>query len=901
MPTPGRFRSKTTDLSDLLRGSASRHSETHPAPSTSSTQLEVTPTKVKRKYEPLAFLGRRRKSSTSPAPSSASGKSADLSTSTVDIPPVPDIPARLAQPLEASLHKDLPSTPLTSLPPLNVSPASFGFNHFTSSRSRASDVTQTPDPGRMSGVKPPQALRAQKSTSFEFATRARMAEKPSGIDRGPRPVITVSAPPKSQIPTSERNQRPVEPSKPPAENSSTPVPSDSRSRRTLRKPLTLPFTHKKTEAQKVTSPAPPKLPAIAPSVVNRTPPLPAQMKFPMPPKQGGNLARPSQDSVQSSQQQRRARNSGLTEETNGHSPMRETFPSTDISVKASVPGVPKPGEEGTSLTSAYLPSIEGVSPIRARFSTSSGSPVGTIGRAAGSTMTKSSRPPPLRLSMRRASRSPSPAGTPPTAPLPDLPPEAHAPPSPGRDAQSPTALSPGPYSPAPRSPTFNTAATIPPMSAVGTRRSNPSIRQRGGLRSSVGSTSGRSTPTTARTETVDKTKVKDRDEATGTPETSHCIPSFVNHRHSRQPSKDSELTRPLEPDPPRTRSKIDTSAVQQHLTGDSAGGLRARHETQIRTLRELHEAEKADLLQRIEALEREMRKKDREIKGLRWLVLHAADQNGDIAYDSNRLASLTGSQRRNRSESKASELSMNSSTTGHYVDAAQNLLTANSPRSSTEEGLYEVQASISDLFSYADSPPPLPESKSSIKTRSKRSNTVPSKSPHAANLKALAAVKQARRTSSPVLPANGNPFPASSSSKTTANTGLGIDYPSIPSLSDAGSHVSIKSSSSSAMTLPSLTAANSTLSSLSAIPESPNRDIEMRPDVHQDKARRDMEERQTSRALKRLSGTSSSSSLAYHNNLKLGESPSIGQILDSPETRIDGVLRKLRAFGSSSS
>ena len=807
---------------------------------------------------------------------------------------------RLVQGLEASQHKELPSTPPTSLPPLNVSP--FGFSNFTtSSRPRASDVTQTPDPGRTSGMKPPQALRAQKSTSFEFATRARMAEKASGTNRGPRPVITVSAPPKSQIQTSERNQDQGEASKTATENSTAPAASDQKSRRTLRKPLALPFTHRKTEAQKVTSPTSPKLPVIAHPVVTRTPPLPAQMKFPMPPKQGSQLARPSQDSVQSSQQ-RRARNSGATEETvTGTSPLRETFPSIGAPAKASVPGdqAPKGAEEGTSLNKPFLPLPEDVSPTRARFSTSPGPPIGTIGRAAGSTLTKSTKPPPLRLSTRRGSRSPSPAGTPPTAPLPDLPPEAHVPPSPGRDAQSPTALSPGPYSPAPRSPTMTTVPTTPSMSTVGTRRSNTSIRQRGGLRTSIGSTSGRSTPTAARTEAVEKVKAKERDDTPETPDTSHCMPAFVHH-HSRRPSKDSEKLRQHEPDAARTRTKIDASAVHQHLAGDSAT-LRARHESQIRTLRELHEAEKAELLRRIEALEREMHKKDREIKGLRYLVLHASDQNGDATNDPNRAASLVDTERRNRSESKASDFSLSSSTS-HYVDAAQNLLAANSPRSSTEEGLYEVQASISDLLSYNESPPILPETTPplNLKIRSKRANTLPGKSPHVAQLKALAAVKQARRTSSPVLPANGNLAPASNSSKVT---GLGIDYPSIPSLSESASHGSMRSTNSSVLTAPSLTATNTTSSSLSAIPESPNRDIEMNGDVGQDKTRRDIEERQASRvqvtSTKRLSGTPTHPAIAYHNNLKLGESPSIGQLLDNPETDLmEDVLRKLRSFGT---
>ncbi|KAI0089555.1 hypothetical protein BDY19DRAFT_109991 [Irpex rosettiformis] len=54
----------------------------------------------------------------------------------------------------------------------------------------------------------------------------------------------------------------------------------------------------------------------------------------------------------------------------------------------------------------------------------------------------------------------------------------------------------------------------------------------------------------------------------------------------------------------------------------ASSGLRVAHETFVRILQEKHAAEKAELVRRIERREREARKREREIKDLRWLVMN---------------------------------------------------------------------------------------------------------------------------------------------------------------------------------------------------------------------------------------------------------------------------------------
>lgn len=312
--------------------------------------------------------------------------------------------------------------------------------------------------------------------------------------------------------------------------------------------------------------------------------------------------------------------------------------------------------------------------------------------------------------------------------------------------------------------------------------------------------------------------------------------------------------------------------------------LRHAHDTYVRVLQEKHAAEKAELLRRIDRLEREARKRDREIKGLRWLILNANSQKGGEASTSMLTLDDELKMGRLRSGSKSSEISAVSSasrsltTSGlrHLADSAT--VSHDSPRESTEDGVLEVQEQISDLIAPWQTYTPRIEpaegersgSPSSISSL-RRSNTMPDREAQAS--------KHAKRTSSPVLPASG---------------GLGFDMPSMPGSSSDMSMTDVVSSTS----IPSLTAsasASSQSSALSAIPElGTTPSSESTPD--------EKRERRTSRALKRMSASSiMQAAQTYASNLKIGMSPSIGQVLErsrtAEEAGMDDVLRKLRTFG----
>ncbi|KAI0074915.1 hypothetical protein K474DRAFT_1709410 [Panus rudis PR-1116 ss-1] len=1069
MPTPGRFRSKTSDISDLLRGKQSTDSA--PLPPLPPAEPAPTPTKARRT---LAFLGRKMKS-VSPSPSAVSAQSAPE-----DVPPLPEKPAGqiAAQSSSSAISSSLPS----SLPPLNVSPPSFGFSHLSSSKNRTSDVTQTPDPGRPSELKPPYSLRAQKSTSFEFIGRNRTASTPKPpAARGGRPVITVSAPPQNaQNDDSETFVNA------PRDAPVPPAPAPTRPR-TLRKPLILPFSHhrrEETQRQKqlqqqqsqpsqvqheqqgkpssqTTSPPSSKIPTPAsPSPPALTPPLPPSMRFPLPPNP--IQTRPSQDSSASLSK----RSGAAVTNTNGDdpvppSPLSESFSSDAAS---SVRTFRESGAEGLSspASSSHLRLPDELSPTRQRFSTvSTGSNasfpsvVSMRGKQQQGGRTPQPPPPPLRLSMRR-SRSPSPAGTPPTAPLPDLPPEAKFVPSPTRET-----FRSGPSSPI-SSPTSATTPVprIPSMASMGSRRSVTSIPQP--------PKGVRSRSNTATSSIISQVVVSAGEQRSGNGKENRQSREFASGR-PRQPSTSSSANGdpasssqppPHSSNPPpsrHVRNKLDKSLIEQHLginppTNESTttATLQARHESYVRTLKEMHAAEKAELVKRIEQLEREARKREREIKGLRWLVLNAPaaalnDHNHGVegaegvegVEGVDHAVGVLGPEARLRqlrslAEAKgrvrvagASKNSFGSNgdtptasgSSGSGSGSASNgrrianpnpntgqlpiqdsppsfLALVNSPRSSTEEGLYELQDTVADIIapfaaspltnttttttgSDEDSPDQTQgdargrgdgdgdgRNGGGAGTRLRRSNTMPEGFVQPPNpsiggtVKTRSnAIKQARRTSSPVLP-------GTSPQTGVGTTGLGFDYPTIPSLVDTSSSSS-SSSLGMAMTLPTLTPGNTASSGLSAIPESPfpappprsspsastsvsvsvstsasisastsasaSAPIEQPSesethssgsdrDRERERVRREKEERRASRALRRISASSTRSHSSLYLSNKgggavLGRSPdvSIDEVLDgemgpgmigagmrrSPEREVDDMLRKLRAFAGS--
>ncbi|THH30479.1 hypothetical protein EUX98_g3690 [Antrodiella citrinella] len=385
--------------------------------------------------------------------------------------------------------------------------------------------------------------------------------------------------------------------------------------------------------------------------------------------------------------------------------------------------------------------------------------------------------------------------------------------------------------------------------------------------------------------------------------------------------------------PPTEYSTPPRRVTDSPLYGDVMS-LRATHEEYVRSIRETHAMEMAELMRRVEQLEREVRKRDREIKGLRWLVMNA--NNGGSTSDPGLKPTSSSkgeaSAGRYRSESKSSQVSQlstaSSGVSGHRRDAADTIPgipALHSPRTSTEEGLYDLQSTISDLIAPAATPPlpntgrtktqsPSPDvspSKPSLTTQSppprlKRANTLPDNvstfpSPSSSS-------RSARRTSSPILPPS-SPSPSSKSLKaskppvpTASGAGLGIQNIDIPSIPTASSSLGFNRLSttdttlSSASTIPSLTSNVSTASSsaLSAIPETSNGALDPQ-EREKENQERERDTRRTSRQSKRLSASSTTASVGV---AKMAHTPSISQMLDkSTESSMDDLLRRLRSFG----
>lgn len=352
------------------------------------------------------------------------------------------------------------------------------------------------------------------------------------------------------------------------------------------------------------------------------------------------------------------------------------------------------------------------------------------------------------------------------------------------------------------------------------------------------------------------------------------------HLEACRDESSSTLTVSRPPSEGSRRSQESTTPTKDDAPTHS---LRAAHDTYIRILQEKHAAEKAELVRRIERLEREARKRDKEIEGLRWIILENP-RGGEHAAVSAVSLDKYLAMGRIRSGSKSSEGSSLRSRTSSGLRSRADLSPAanlNSPEGSTEDGLTELQSQVSDFIAPWQNYTPRMEpaqaersgSPSSISSL-RRSNTMPD----------APATRHGKRSSSPVrltLPKGSD--------------GLGIDIPTIPSSeSDA--------SGGESSSVPSLTASNTASSTpsstLSAIPEMAS----LPSEDDQAWEQTEKEGHRASRALKRLSSSSLvQAASAYASNLKLGMSPSIEQVLDrtrsEQEAGMDEVLKKLRAFG----
>ncbi|KZT22295.1 hypothetical protein NEOLEDRAFT_1150126 [Neolentinus lepideus HHB14362 ss-1] len=255
-----------------------------------------------------------------------------------------------------------------------------------------------------------------------------------------------------------------------------------------------------------------------------------------------------------------------------------------------------------------------------------------------------------------------------------------------------------------------------------------------------------------------------------------------------------------------------------------------------------HEAEKALLERRIEFLEKEAQKRDREIKGLRYLVM-----TGGTSAD---LAALRGN--------------------GVLSNVEFPRSATRSPGADTVAGLQLLQQMSPGLATPRVS---APDSDPIVSTTPSRSIGE-------------------RVNSSPSSPSPRSWSPGSSTKSPTLSivetldsaipTGLGLDMSQV---SNRPSSSSLSSGSTSS--LPCLTAANTASSGLSAIPESPTPYAD--PESPVSDKQREKDERRVSRALNRLSASSSSSSISpatvsYATNLRKGKARSFGQAIDqSPE------------------
>lgn len=358
----------------------------------------------------------------------------------------------------------------------------------------------------------------------------------------------------------------------------------------------------------------------------------------------------------------------------------------------------------------------------------------------------------------------------------------------------------------------------------------------------------------------------------------HCIPSVLSSRHSEKKElgaakEDKPRTRADTLVPPRSPTMAASEAQASILRDESnPQSLRTAHETFVRMLREKHAAEKTELLKRIERLEKDARRREREIKGLRWLIMNTSTQPGGGGASGISIEDqvIMG---RLRSGSKASEFSIASLSSDKSRSSSLMLAAErereetqeSTGRNSVEEGLKDLQDTVSDLIVPSSS---MGDHQSRVRPDSPPESAMrqsPNSSPE------MRALKQSRRASSPVM----------------SRPGLGFDIPTIP-----GSDSDVTLNSAEMTSIPSsLSVSNTASSGLSVIPE-------VTPVIEKDGERAvAKDERRASRILKRLSTTSQA---AYAANLKLGMSPSIEQVLDRTKeiepSGMDDVLRKLRAF-----
>ncbi|EED81526.1 predicted protein [Postia placenta Mad-698-R] len=843
----GRLRSKTSDISDLIRGTSRtdpRQSEVPAAPPVSTLPPSDTDGASKPKHR-LSFFGRRRKSS-SVSPSSA--KSADARTRSDEEapPPVPKLEmGRLSTsktPASTTAASPISSTPLiSSLPPVNVSPSSIG------SLSRVPPDSPRRPTATHSAIPTLRHLRPQKSTSFEFSRRSRDdSPRPLPRQSGERPTITVSPPPQSaeehdpRVYTTPRSA-PLPPAQHAAPSRAQPDTPRAQGQglTRLRGAPPPPEQHTELSTDDVassrtsissTSSTRETLSALARSGRSRfqrhASALPLSLSKPRKDSEVGRDQDKPRDTDEDRGKADKRRETHASANTTPH--VNSSPPS---SLRSRIPASPSSSQSSLSLRKA---------------------------------------PPPLLTNFRRGART-----QPPTEPLP----------SPPLSAPLRTATEDAAH-----------MAALPTIPSLASRMSVGEVHQLV-FRRRTDTLSSRTSTSTGRADGVCMA-----DESPVTPTRAEVLREQAgNGAAAAEPG--------------------DAATVEQLREALSAAHAKyQRLSSYLLTLSERHAVEKNELMRRVEVLERDARKREREITGLRWLVMHAGQRGGAAGPGANGESPRPAAVTRLRSGSKSSAGSPRTGGgPGSPGDGVQRGFSMDSTVDSMEEGLFEMQNSVSDLIApLAPSPPqsdaiaspvPVPVPRMSpalrasmtlghgqgaVQPRMRRAHTLPDGLTQFPTVSQKQKQKQAWRTSSPVLP---------------TGLGIGVDIPSIPSLadSDVGHITPASSSSGSAMSsIPPLTAANTASSGLSAIPESPRSARQSSDTQRTERAQQEYgdkkEEERTSHASESMSTSSTFGSSAYTSKLPLAMSPSIGQVLDTATEKDSGmevVLRKLRAFAPS--
>ncbi|KAI0752722.1 hypothetical protein C8Q80DRAFT_1267227 [Daedaleopsis nitida] len=908
----GRVRSRTSDISDFLRGRHDHKTSTDlqsPPPLPHFTD-PVTPSKQKSKF---AFLARKRKSSFTPTNPGASAAIAAAATATIaasaGTPRAPFPSSSQSSPAGPSVRNQ--SRDLPPLPPLSI--IAPGYRHPNSDPSRRNPAS--PPPGSQIPQYAPQSgfvpnARKQKG-SFESTRHS--TDSRSSL----RPIITVS-PPHNTMHEGEdaytSPRTPPQPSGPPSplRNSDTSLPTPTPSDGTADSPTSADIPTPSTSTHSL---------ANLSGVSAYDGPLTMATSY----KEETLLRKDHFDIGESDMHPRRGtvsvNKSQPLPATVGFSPSRQDRRHISVMqlnrlkkeiVATTPPRIRKVPSASSSL--AVQNGRQSVSSLT-RSNSASSSPSQTQVSPQGSrSPTPQGRkiPPPLKRTWHTA-----PITGPPKEPLPSPPTStSHTLPTPTTADSVRTGRSPS-------SSPISMRRTLPPLS---TREISPSCGQGG---------------------------AKSPDSLT-----SFSIPSSPARSEAEAPS----LRTPIREDPTQ-RILADENATSEQLRE----ALRKQSEKYSRlsayllNLTERHALEKAELIRKIETLEQNAARCEREMKGLKWLLANTT-KHGPARADSNTLPGKKVP--RDRSASTATTRSAVGSVRSAASVGSEGRMSFDSPAGSVEEGLVELQTTISEFIAPLGSlasdgeqldrpsiresvgPSASPSGSSGVagRTRTRRSNTVPNglngipQLPNTSQaLLASSKQKQARRTSSPQIsspsmsaapsPSKRTGVPAYSPGNAGLGLGLGLGRGAVLARDGSTSPPSISRSStpdrharcdsSILSSLPSLSTLSSAASGLSSIPETPRTDVEALPALDEEGASKrrfaigamgsmipSPSSSPNSRS-NRLSASSASSSGSAGSS-RVSTSPSIGQVLDRSrrashqQPEMDTILRRLRAFGHGS-